>query len=162
MADLDNKATLREIIDLLTRIAIFDALEQDELKLIVPFMDVIEAGQGETIFREGDRGDYVCFVADGTLDVIKTSEGGHHVAISSLHCGRSIGEMSILDNFPRSASVRARTKATLVTLSRDAFTQIMDQYPRIGIKIVRGIARLLSLSLRKTSSRLADYMLPLG
>jgi CRP-like cAMP-binding protein len=69
--------------------------------------------------------------------------------------------MSILDNFPRSAAVRARTKATLVTLSRDSFESICDEHPRIGLKIVRGIARLLSLGLRKTSSRLADYMLPL-
>ena len=102
------------------------------------------------------------WVAEGTLDVIKTGETGDKVVISSLHRGRSIGEMSILDNFPRSATVRARANATLITLTRESFQHIVDQHPRIGVKVLMGVARLLSLSLRKTSSRLADYMLPLG
>lgn len=80
--------------------------------------------------------------------------------ISSLHRGRSIGDMAVLDNFPRSATVRSRTKATLITLTRDSFETILDKHPRIGIKMLKGLARLLSLNLRKTSSRLADYMLP--
>ena len=150
------------IIDLLINIPIFDSLDSEELRIIVKYMNVVEAKKGEFIFQEGDRGDYVCFVADGTLDVIKASETGQKVALSTLNRGRSIGEMSILDNFPRSATVRARTSSILLTLSRDSFETIIDEHPRIGIKIVRGVARLLSLSLRKTSSRLADYMLPLG
>ena len=161
MADPKSKITTA-IIDLLIQIPIFDSLDPEELRLVVKYMNVVEARKGEVIFREGDRGDYVCFVAEGTVDVLKTSEGGQHVVISTLPKGRSIGEMSILDNFPRSASVRARTQATLVTLSRESFEHIVDEYPKIGVKIVRGVARLLSLSLRKTSSRLADYMLPLG
>lgn len=150
------------IIDLLIQIPIFDNLDPDELRMIVKYMNVVQAKEGEEVFREGDRGDYVCFVAEGTLDVIKTSETGHHVAISTLHKGRSIGEMSMLDNFPRSATVQARTPATLVTLSKQSFELIVDDHPRIGVKIIKSVARLLSLALRKTSSRLADYMLPLG
>ena len=149
------------IIDLLIHIPIFDNLDAEELRIIVKHMNVVEAKQGEIIFREGERGDYVCFVAEGALDVIKNSEAGQPVVLSTLHKGRSIGEMSILDNFPRSASVRARSTSTLLTLSRESFETIVDEYPRIGMKIMRGVARLLSLSLRKTSSRLADYMLPI-
>jgi CRP-like cAMP-binding protein len=150
------------IIDLLIQIPIFDSLDPSELQIAVKYMNVVETGVGEIVFREGDRGDFVCFVAQGTLDVIKASDTGRNVIISTLNKGRSIGEMSIMDNFPRSASVRSRTKATLVTLSRDSFQTIIEDHPRIGIKIMQGVARLLSLALRKTSSRLADYMLPLG
>ncbi len=156
----DKGASL--IIDLLIYIPIFDSLDSAELRMLSKYLNVVEAKRGEIIFKEGDRGDYVCFVAEGALDVIKSNDQKQHVVISTLSKGRSIGEMSILDNFPRSASVRARTKATLVTLSRDSFESICEEHPRIGLKIVRGIARLLSLGLRKTSSRLADYMLPLA
>jgi len=148
------------IIDLLIHISIFDSLDSDELKNIVKYMNVVEMKAGELIFKEGERGDYVCFVAEGALDVLKKSETGDHVVISSLHRGRSIGDMAVLDNFPRSATVRSRTKATLITLTRDSFETILDKHPRIGIKMLKGLARLLSLNLRKTSSRLADYMLP--
>lgn len=158
----EETKTSKAIMDILIHIPIFDNLDPHELRLAVKYMNIVQAKPGEIIFREGDRGDYVCFVADGTLEVIKTSESGHHVAISTLGKGRSIGEMSILDNFPRSASVRARSSAQMVTLSREDFNTIVDEHPRIGIKILMGLARILSLSLRKTSSRLADYMLPLG
>ncbi|MEW6263305.1 MAG: cyclic nucleotide-binding domain-containing protein [Thermodesulfobacteriota bacterium] len=154
--------TASALIDLLIHIPIFDNLDPQELRLAVKYMNMIQVKAGEIIFKEGDRGDYVCFVSEGALDVIKTSEAGHSVAISSLSKGRSIGEMSILDNYPRSATVRARTNSTLITLSRQSFETIVDEHPRIGVKILQGVARLLSLSLRKTSSRLADYMLPLG
>ena len=161
-SDPKEKSFSADLTDLLIQIPIFDNLDPQELRIAVRYMNLVEAKPGEIIFREGDRGDYVCFVADGVLDVIKASETGRHVVLSSLHKGRSIGEMSILDNFPRSASVRAKTEATLVTLSRDSFNHIIDEHPRIGVKILMGVARLLSLSMRKTSSRLADYMLPLG
>lgn len=161
MAETRKDKGASVIIDLLIYIPIFDSLDSTELRILSKYLNVVEATRGETIFKEGDRGDYVCFVAEGTLDVIKSNDQGQHVVISTLSKGRSIGEMSILDNFPRSASVRARTKATLVTLSRDSFESICEEHPRIGLKIVRGVARLLSLGLRKTSSRLADYMLPL-
>ena len=156
-----NKLT-GELIDLLINIPIFDGLDSTELHITARYMNIVKAQRGEILFREGDKGDYMCFVAEGALDIIKASEAGRYVALSSLNKGRCIGEMAILDNFPRSASVRARNDSTLITLSRDGFNKILEEHPRVGIKILKGLARLLSLSLRKTSSRLADYMLPLS
>ncbi len=160
MTTCDQKISPASILELLKTISIFDDLDPQELKTIVSYMQTVNINPNETVFREGDRGDYVCFVADGILDVVKTSEPGNRVVISTLQKGRSIGEMAVLDNFPRSASVVACTEATLLTLSRDNFAHILTEHPRTGIKILKGMARLLSLNLRKTSSRLADYMLP--
>jgi CRP-like cAMP-binding protein len=81
--------------------------------------------------------------------------------LSTLAKGRSIGEMSLIDNITRSATIKARNHTKMVKLSRKGFDSILDSFPRIGNKILKGIARLLSLNLRKTSSRLADYMLPM-
>ena len=120
----------------------------------------VSSCRGWTLFKEGDKGDYVCFVVEGAMDIIKKSSTRGAVVIASLPKGRSIGEMSIIDNFPRSATVRAQTDATYITLTQKGFDNILKGYPEIGIKILKGISRLLSLNLRKTSSRLADYMLP--
>lgn len=152
----------QDIIDFLINIPIFDTLNAEELKIIVKYINLIDVNPGEIVFKEGDRGDYVCFVADGTLEVVKESETGKSIVISTLPKGRSIGEMAVIDDFPRSATVRARTKAILVTLSQEKFNYILAEHSSIGVKILKGIARLLSLNLRKTSGRLADYMLPLG
>lgn len=147
---------------LILNIPILGTLKDKELMVIEKYLNFIELTPGEIVFEEGDRGDYVCFVVEGSLDVLKRSETGKDIVISTLSKGRSIGEMSVIDDLPRSASVRTRTKATLLTLSRENFDYILAEHSRIGVKILKGVARLLCLNLRKTSSRLADYMLPLG
>lgn len=152
----------RAVIDLLINIPIFDTLKSDELKIVSKYMNFMDFEARETVFKEGERGDYVCFITKGALDVLKENDKGKQVMITSLGRGRSIGEMSVIDDFPRSATVKAKTKTTLVILTRKGFEKILSDYPGIGVKILKGIARLLSMNLRKTSSRLADYMLPLS
>ena len=153
----------QSIIDfLILNIPIFSRLRSDELRNVKKYFHLLELIPGETVFKEGDTGDYVCFVVDGTLDVVKKSETGESIVISTLSKGGSIGEMAVIDELPRSATVKARTKSTLITLSQENFNYILAEHSTIGVKVLKGIARLLSMNLRKTSSRLADYMLPLS
>ncbi|MCK4488059.1 MAG: cyclic nucleotide-binding domain-containing protein [Desulfobacterales bacterium] len=153
---------LTAVVDSLCNIPLFDRLNGEELSVLAKYVNVIEVNPGEYVFKEGDRGDYICFVENGSLDVMKRSSAGGNAIIATLTQGRSIGEMSVIDNFPRSATIRARTKATLLTLTRSRFDLILEQYPTIGVKILKRISRLLSQNLRRTSSQLADYMLPLA
>ncbi len=150
------------IIDSLIYSPLFDGLRENELKVVADHMDYSEIEAGEIIFQEGDRGDSVCFVLEGTVDIIKGSSPGGEVVIASLPKGRSIGEMSVIDNFPRSATAKARTETSFLTLTQKNFDEILKNHPEIGVKILKGISRLLSLNLRKTSSRLADYLLPVS
>lgn len=157
----------KAVTDFLFSFPFFESLTAEELLYIAEHINFLEIEPGETLFKEGDQGDSVYFVVDGELDVIKGSKsakqgGVDSVVISTLSKGRSIGEMSVIDKTPRSATVKAKTKATLVALSAEGFDLILDQYPKIGIKILKGISRLLSQNLRKTSSRLADHLLPMG
>ena len=157
----EQKGKLRDIIiNSLIYSPLFDGLKEDELKVVANHMKLFELGKDGILFKEGDKGDYVCFVLDGIMDIIKESSPGESAVIASLSKGRSIGEMAVIDNFPRSATVKARTKTSFLTLTQKSFDTILKEYPEIGIKILKGISRLLSLNLRKTSSRLADYMLP--
>ena len=158
----DNSRMSTAIIDFLLEISIFDSLGSDELRVVAKYMNFMDFRPREIVFREGEKGDYVCFVAEGSLTVLKKNEKGRHVTIALLNKGRSIGEMSVIDDFPRSATVKARKETTLVILTRKGFNQILEIYPNIGVKILKGISRLLSMNLRKTSSQLADYMLPLS
>ena len=75
---------------------------------------------------------------------------------------RLLEQMSVIDLLPRSAIIKAKTKTTLLTLSQEKLNYILAEQSSVGVKILKGIARLLSMNLRKTSSRLADYMLPLS
>jgi len=157
-----KQGKIREpVSDFLLNTPFFDGLKTNEIENIAKHLSFIELSKDEILFREGEKGNCVCFVVEGTLDVIKQSLTGESVIITALHRGRSIGEMSVIDDFPRSATVKARTQVKLVILTREGFDLLLKENPQVGIKILKKISRLLSLNLRKTSSRLADYMLPL-
>lgn len=152
----------KAVVDLLIEIPMFDQIKADDLKVVAKHMNFMDFEPGEVIFSEGDKGDFVCFVTKGFLDVLKKNEKGKNIVIASLGRGRSLGEMAVIDDFRRSATVRAKTRSTLLILTRKGFEQLLEQHPKIGIKILKGLAKLLSMSLRKTSSLLADHMLPIG
>ena len=150
------------IIDFLINVPMFDTLTGDELRIVAKHMNFIDLKSNEILFKEGERGDYVSFVVEGSLDVLKGAGAGEYVVLATLPKGRSIGEMAVIDDFPRSATVRARNTATLVILTRNGFDSILKNHSQVGVKILKGIARLLSQNLRQTSSRLVDHLLPLS
>ena len=156
-----EKREIPSIIDFIIELPMFTNLNEEELRIIAGRMNFFELQKGEILFREGDKGNFVCYVVEGILEVLKQTESGKEVHIATIPRKRSIGEMSIIDNTPRSATVRAKTDVALVSLTQSGFDEILEQYPQTGISLLKGLARLLSMNLRKTSSRLADYMLPL-
>lgn len=161
MAAFAEKNLLHEAISgCMKSITIFEDLGASELELITGQMHVLRLDKGSFLFKEGEAGESVCFVVDGTLDVVKADDKGSKKHIATLTNGSSIGEMAVVGKIARSASVKAVTDATLLTLSRDRFNQICFSYPWIGVKVLRAISQLLSDHLRKTSKNLCELMPP--
>jgi len=149
------------IIDCLMENPLFDGLRGLELKKVAKHMIFFELEKDEILFEEGDLGDCVCFIVEGELQVLKESpKTGQNTLIATLPKNRSIGEMSVIDNTHRSATVRAAAKSRIVALTKKGFDLILEEYPKIGVKILKQIARLMSMNLRKTSSELADFLIP--
>jgi CRP-like cAMP-binding protein len=142
--------------DLLREVPLFDGLETDELSIVSVLIHVFPIDKDEVLFREGEEGQYICFVLGGCLDVIKNSENDHSIEIATLTKGRTLGEMSIVDDIPRSATIKAREYSKLASLSFADFETIINDHPTIGVKILKGLLRYLSLNMRKTTKQLAD------
>lgn len=149
-----NKTAL---IFALEKIPFFDDLDDEELDRLMQYMSLYEIEEGETLFEEGDIGRYVGFVVEGTLEVLKKSVTGSKVSIATLSRGYSIGEMSLIDQEPRSATIRAKKKATLAVLSQSAFKIVLRDHQEMAIKILIGFARFQTENLRKTSNQLNAY-----
>lgn len=148
-----------EIIDFFMQMPVFNRINREELKVVARQMSVTELEKGDILFNESEKGSFICFIAEGELDVIKSSAASDEdVVLATLHKGHSIGEMSIIDDCPRSATVRARNNASLYLLSKSAFDMLLDKHPRIGTKLLLGISKMLSEHLRETSRRLADFI----
>ncbi len=146
-----------KIIDHLIYVNLFDDLKSNELEQVAKYLRLIEFDANEMLFRESAKGEFACFIVDGELQVLK-GEPGSEVEIATLTRGRSIGEMSIIDRFPRSASVRSVTSGKLIMLHKDQFEELLDEHPRIGVRLLLRVSRLMSLNLRKTSALLAEVL----
>lgn len=150
------------LVDFIINLPLFEFLERDELIDVAARMDFMDLEPGDVLFNEWDRADFVCFVESGELDVTKKTGPNSSDVMATLRRGRSIGEMSIINNFPRSSTVVARSKVRLAVFQRTAFEDILSKKVDLGVNILKGLANLLSINLKKASSRLADNMLPMG
>lgn len=153
-----NRETEEDTRSFLLNLPIFNSFDVEELDIMTKHMSYIHLKRGEYLFVEGDRGTFMGFVVNGVLEVLKKSENGESITIARLTKGSSIGEMALIDKSTRSATVIAKQPTTMVTLTDKGFSLLTDRSPQLGIKIIQKIARLLSLNMRRTSSKLADLM----
>ena len=140
-------------------VPLFDDLSHDELTVIETYLQHREFKPGATIYNQGEHGNSVCFVVDGDMDVLKLDGPGKEVKVAVLTKGQAVGEMAIIDGLTRSATIRARSSGSVLILKRNDFNRIVNDHPDIGIKILKGLARMLSANLRQTSDTFSKMMM---
>ncbi|WP_157821304.1 cyclic nucleotide-binding domain-containing protein [Mariprofundus ferrinatatus] len=144
------------MIEMTGAIPLFDDIDGSQIRAIAARMKTAHLAEKQPLFSEGEESDFMCFIVSGTVDVYKRAQTGNLIAVSSLSRGRSIGEMALMDSYPRSATVIARTPCTLLMITRENFDKILADHPRAGIAFMKALSQGLSLQLRRTSGQLAD------
>ena len=124
-----------EILDLLADVSLFSGCTKKELAEIVSAAKVVAHDAGDVIAREGQRGLGFFLVVDGQADV---TIGGAKKA--TLGRGEFFGEVSLLDEGPRSATVTAATPITLLGLTGWAFKDLIERHPTIALKMLETVA----------------------
>lgn len=147
-----------EIASMLDNTQMFRGMEWFQIEALSSYVQLYRAVPGSTLFREGDKGDFMCIVLKGKLEVRK--EDNHHIdkTVATIFSGRSLGEMSMVDGEPRSATVVVVEPTLLAVLTREDFQLITNDKPALAAKILLKIAQLLSQHLRHTSGILVDYL----
>lgn len=149
MSNTDNP-----LFDYLKNSPIFSRLDPYMFQVVEKALRFRELQPREILFTEGEHGDYIAFLLIGELAVIKYGQTGAEITVGTIRTGESIGEMALLDSLSRSATIRAASLCALVTLSCTDFEAILTDHPRIGVEMLRGLAIILSLNLRRTSENL--------
>ena len=137
-------------------IPFFQHLKDEDLEVLDGYLESYDLEEGEVLFEEGDNGDFVCFVVCGGMDILKKDIWEEEKVIAHISDGAVIGEMSLIDKNPRSASVFAAESCHLAILTERAFYSIVEQQPRIGMHIYRELAMILSQNLRHTNQRILE------
>ncbi len=135
---------------------IFQLLNDNELEKIVPLFKKIDCPAGTVIFNEGEPGDFIGFVISGKLEVKKHTEFNKQIILAILSKGSFAGELSMISGQSRSATVAALENSSLLILGREELNSFIQHYPDIGIKILRGIIRTISIRMRKNVERLVS------
>ncbi len=147
-----------ELIPRLERTQIFSQFTRDEISALVNYLMVQSVAKGAVIFREGERSAHMCLLLEGKLEVHKDTGQGKLKKIADIVTGKPIGEMSVIDGMPYSATVVAAQDSTLVLLSRDSLMRICEERARLGNRLLWQIAMMVSMRLRQTTGKLVDHL----
>jgi CRP/FNR family cyclic AMP-dependent transcriptional regulator len=152
-----DTVSIKEHINTLRDEIIFHIFDDEDIDKIAPFFELRDYPAGSIIFKEGDPGNFIGFVISGKLEVKKQTEfKGNQVIIALLTKGAMVGELSMFDKRQRSATVEAVEDTSLIIFRSESMDSLMQQHPYTGIKILKGLIKILSLRLRKATERLTN------
>lgn len=144
---------LFERILLLKRVSFLSRLRTDELRHVAPMLEPIGWAAGERVFDKGDPGDSLYILLSGKVGISIADAVESMQFVTQLSPGDCFGEMGILDDLPRSATVHVLENSEALSLSRDRLHGMLLAYPELGI----GMLSALSRRLREANDVLVDY-----
>ncbi|MFM8320676.1 MAG: cyclic nucleotide-binding domain-containing protein [Chloroflexota bacterium] len=139
-----------ELAQVLHGIDLFEGLDEDQLVEVAEICKVRLYSAGQVIAQEGSQGDEFYIITEGFVEVMigERPNSGPRVVVS-LGTGQIIGEMALLDQGPRSATVRATSQPTVLqVIHRDDFETLCRKDTRLGYTVMRNLAHDLSFKLR--------------
>ena len=137
---------------LLRHAEFFHGVDTSEMQLIAEQMTEQSYADGDVVVREGDPGDRMYLLVTGTMHVY-VERDSKIITYSRLQAGECFGEMALIDGAPRSATVQAETPSFCLTLSKEAFLDLLQQHPQVALRIMKDMI----LRLRGTNVQLQDY-----
>lgn len=143
--------TLQQDVDVLRKIPLFSKIEPARLKLLAFTSEHLEFMPGESICRQGEQGDAAYIVLDGSADVVVQSDHGP-MKVASVGRNDIVGEIAILCDVPRTASVLATTPLVALRVSKDGFFNLVTQFPQVGVEVMHELASRL----HQTTTRLTE------
>jgi len=148
--------TIDEKADLMDQTLWLQDFQWNELKTLGQFAEVYSIEQGKLIFSEGATDCYMGIIVSGKVVVGKSSSEGKIQAICKLSKGMTFGEMSLIDDLPRSASVKTIEPSQVVIITKKNFYALLGKHPKLFAMLSLKISKLMSSHLRRTSALLID------
>jgi CRP-like cAMP-binding protein len=138
-------------VELLRRVPLFSGIEPSRLKLLAYTSDVVTYQAGQVMFRKGDLGDAAYVIIAGEADVSISSDKGE-IKIASLKDGDFVGEIAILCDTPRTATVSAKSDVKALRIRKEPFFELLRQFPEMAVEMTRVLADRLA----RTTAELVD------
>jgi CRP/FNR family transcriptional regulator, cyclic AMP receptor protein len=156
--------------EFLKNVPLFAALPDDDLKAIARLLRARRFTKRSILMYEGDSSDALYIIKEGSVAVTRLSSEGKETVLSILKEGDVLGEMGVLDEAPRSATVTLLRGGVVLVLQRDDFLSLLASRPALGRAIISTLVARLRATNQATQARahlnvkarIADLLLMLG
>jgi CRP/FNR family cyclic AMP-dependent transcriptional regulator len=125
----------------LSKITLFQGLQEADLRELTSRAEVRTVPPETTIIREGERADSLFLILKGKVKVYLKDPSGRKLVVDVRYTGQYVGEM-MLDDKPRSASVRTVEASELAVVKRDDFKAFLLKHPEVALQVIRNLIRL--------------------
>jgi CRP-like cAMP-binding protein len=147
--------SLKQEFELLRRVPMFAEIEPAKLKLLAFMSERVAFDPGKQLMRQGDPADAAYLIIDGEADVIVETPAGP-VIVATLGANETVGEMAILGDVPRNATVCAKNRLVALRISKDLFMRMVREFPTMAVSIMQELAQRLDKTNNQLSGALAE------
>ena len=129
----------------------FKDLNPGDLAKVAPLFFEKSYGKNSTLFVEGMTGEILYLIKTGSVNITKKMANGQEAVLATLKEGEFLGEMSLIDNRPRTATARVAEESFLLVMTKKAFTTLLEKHPDIALKILLVFLKTANERLRKAN-----------
>ena len=140
--------SLNEEVDILRKITLFSKVDPAKLKLLAFASERMVFDAGQALCVQGDSGDSAYIIMEGEADIIVATPKGPLI-VASIGKNAIVGEIAILCDVPRTATVQAKTKLVALKIAKDLFYRMVNEFPQMAVEIMRELAMRLDGANRK-------------
>lgn len=144
--------TMLSSLDLIRRVPLFSKLTPLQAVSVADAVVKRRFKRGEMIVEQGKKSDALFILLNGRARVVTADHRGREVILATLQAGDHIGEMSLIDNEPHSASVRADEQTDALVLGRSEFARCLPENSSMAYAVMRGLVQRLRQADRKIES----------
>jgi CRP/FNR family transcriptional regulator, cyclic AMP receptor protein len=147
--------SLKQEFELLRRVPIFSEIEPARLKLLAFMSERVGFDAGKRLMQQGDPADAAYLIIDGHAEVVLETSAGP-VIVATLGANDFVGEMAILGDVPRNATVCAKDRVIALRISKEPFMRMVREFPTMAVSIMQELAHRLDLTNHQLSTALAE------
>ena len=137
-----------DIFEIMTKIKLFENFDRVEISALCRFLECYAVPRNFTLLKEGDRGDYLLLMLNGSVSITKTGPDGSDIALAEEGVGSILGEMAFVDGTTRFASCTTTAPTDFAVVTRESFESILLQMPRLGNKLLIALFQISTTRLR--------------
>lgn len=145
-------STMVSNLELIRRVPLFSMLTASQAESVADAVVKCRFKRGEAIVEQGKKSNALSIILTGRARVITTDQRGREVILATMQPGDYVGEMSLIDNEPHSATVRAEVQTDVLVLGRLEFARCLPENSSMAYAVMRGLVQRLRQADRKIES----------